>query len=199
MIKIYGDPISGNCYKLKLLMELSGRPYQWVNVNILKSESRTPEFLAKNPNGRIPIVEREDGSILPESNAALFYLSQGTPFWPGETLDQAKTLQWMFFEQYSHEPYIATSRFWLKFLNQPEEYKEKLKERKGPGIAALEVMELELSKQLFMATAKPTIADIALYAYTHVAHEGGFDLAGFPNIRNWLSRVEALPGFAPMV
>tara|TARA_B100001964_G_scaffold234544_1_gene293326 strand:+ start:252 stop:974 length:723 start_codon:yes stop_codon:yes gene_type:complete len=177
-VRIYGDIRSGNCYKVKLALELLGRPYEWCFVDILEGESRRPDFLAMNPNGRIPLLEIEPGIYLPESNAILWYLTEGSPYVPDEPLARARTLQWMFFEQYSHEPYIATVRYWIHLLGEEQKYRTEIERRRGPGYAALAVMEGELAERDFFAGTFG-IADIALYAYTHVAHEGGFDLADF--------------------
>lgn len=198
MIKVYGDLKSGNCFKVKSILDLTGTAYEWVVTDVMKSETRTPEFLAKNPNGRIPLVEFDDGTFLPESNAALYYFAQGSDYWPNDARAQAEVLQWMFFEQYSHEPFIATSRFWLKFLNQPDEYADKLAEAQPKGYAALDVMEKALQGNTFLTGSKATIADLALFAYTHKAHEGGFSLGDYTGIRAWIERIEALAGFEPM-
>src|SRR6266568_4895058 len=178
MLKVYGDLQSGNCYKVKLLLAQLGRPHEWVHVNILEKETRTPAFLSKNPNGKIPLLEIEQGLYLPESNAILHYLAEGTPFLPSERLLRAQVLQWLFFAQYSHEPY--------------------LQEKIGPGYAALEVMEKRLAGRRFFAAERYTIADIGLYAYTHVAHEGGFELSRFPAVKAWLERVKNQPGHITM-
>lgn len=195
---MHGDRLSGNCYKVKLLLTQLDLPYEWVDVDMLKGETRTPEFLARNPNGRVPVLEIEPGLHLAESNAILCYLADGTPFLPDDRLQRAFVMQWLFFEQYSHEPYIATSRFWIRYLNKAEEYREQLAAKRPGGFAALGVMEGELSRRDWFAAGRYTIADIALYAYTHVAHEGGFDLDGFPAVRAWLRRVEAQPRHVPM-
>ncbi len=189
MYRVYGDVWSGNCYKVKLALTQLGLAFEWVPVDIMKSESRTPEFLAKNPNGRVPTLELEDGTCLAESNAILWYLAEGTPLVPAERLARAQTLQWMFFEQYSHEPNIATSRYIIRYLGNPPERRAALAARVEPGYAALGVMEAHLKSQDWFASEKYSIADIALYAYTHCAGEGGFDLARFPAIRAWLARV----------
>ena len=199
MLTLYGDRQSGNCYKPRLLMELRGIPYRWVEMNVPGGETRTPAFLAKNPNGRVPLLEVEPGVHLAESNAMLCWLAEGTPWMPDDRLQRAFVMQWLFFEQYSHEPYIATSRYWLHYLKQPEEYRARLDEKRPGGYAALGVMEGELSKRDWFAGGRYTIADIALYAYTHVAHEGGFDLSAYPAVRAWLDRVAAQPGHVPMV
>lgn len=194
MLHLYDFLPSGNCYKIRLLLQQLGIPYQRIDINILKGESRTPEFLAKNPNGRVPLLATEDGRFIAESNAILFYLSQGTEFWPRNSWQQTQVLQWLFFEQYSHEPYIATSRYWISILGKADEYREAIAQKRQPGYAALEVMENHLKQQQFFVAERYTIADIGLFAYTHVAEEGGFDLTGFPAVRAWLERVKAQPG-----
>jgi glutathione S-transferase len=198
MLKVYGDRISGNCYKLKLLLTQLGRSFEWVDIDIVKGETRTPQFLAMNPNGRVPVLELEPGTWLAESNAILCYLADGTPYWPTAGLERARVLQWLFFEQYSHEPYIATSRFWIRYLGGGAAYRERLAEKRPGGEAALAVMERELAGRDWFAAGRYTIADIALYAYTHVAPEGGFALDPYPAIRAWLRRVEAQPGYVAM-
>ena len=198
MLRVYGDIQSGNCYKVKLLLMQLGLPHEWIFTDIRAGATRTPAFLAKNPNGRIPLLELAPGRFLPESNAILWYLADGTPFIPDDRLERAQALQWMFFEQYSHEPYIATSRYYIAFLGQPEKYREEIARRVKPGYAALGVMERQLAEHEFFAGARYSIADIALYAYTHVAHEGGFDLKGFPAVRDWLARVRGQPNHVGM-
>ncbi len=198
MIKVYGDIISGNCFKVKLILELTGTPHEWIHTDVVKGDTRTEEFLKKNVNGRIPLVEFEDGTFLPESNAILYYFSLGSDYWPQSKRQQAEVLQWMFFEQYSHEPFIATSRFWIKFLDGKEQFSEKLAEAQPKGYAALDVMESQLKIADWFVGDHPTIADIALFAYTHKAHEGGFELDNYPAIRRWITRVEALAGFVAM-
>jgi glutathione S-transferase len=195
-MKLYDDPCSGNGYKVRLLLAQLGLPYEYVAIDILKGESRTFGFLAKNPNGRIPVLELDDGSCLPESNAILYFLSQGTPYWPSDRLEQAQVMQWMFFEQYSHEPNIATPRFWLaiKGLEKTPFNLELLAQKQKAGNAALAVMDGFLRSRRFFVAERYTIADIALYAYTHEAHEGGFDLALYPAVVAWLQRVRAQPG-----
>jgi len=198
MLRVYGDIQSGNCYKVKLLLMQLGLPHEWIFTDIRAGATRTPAFLAKNPNGRIPLLELAPGRFLPESNAILWYLADGTPLVSGDRLERAQALQWMFFEQYSHEPYIATSRYYIAFLGQPEKYREEIARRVKPGYAALGVMERQLAEHEFFAGARYSIADIALYAYTHVAHEGGFDLKGFPAVRDWLARVRGQPNHVGM-
>jgi glutathione S-transferase len=195
-MKLYDSAISGNSYKVRLLLAQLGHRCEIVPVDILKGESRTPEFLALNPNGRTPVLE-DDGFVLAESNAILAYLARGSRFLPEERRLWALVFQWLFFEQYSHEPYIATSRFWLLHRPESSERAAVLAARREGGWAALRVMERHLAARDFFARDY-SIADIALFAYTHVAHEGGFPLDEFPNVRAWLERVRATPGFVPM-
>lgn len=194
MIKVYGDLVSGNCYKVKLILDLTGVGHEWVHTGVMAGDTRTPEFLAKNPNGRIPLVELSEGDYLAESNAALYYFAQGSQYWPQDKRQQAEVLQWMFFEQYSHEPYIATSIFKIHFLKEAIEMGEAM----SKGYAALDVMEQALNTKHFLTGDDVTIADFALYAYTHRASLGGFSLVDYSGIREWIKRVEALPGFVAM-
>ena len=196
--RVYGDVYSGNCYKIKLLMHLLGIEHEWVHVDIMKGESRTPEFLAMNPNGKVPVVCLPDGRYLFESNAILNYLAEGTDYLPATRYERAQVLQWQFFEQYSHEPFIATSRYIIRYLGRPPEQEQRLQEKSAPGYRALDVMERHLSSRRFFVADRYTIADMALYAYTHVAHEGGFDLSNYLNIRDWLDRASAQPGHIAM-
>lgn len=191
MYRLYDFLPSGNGYKVRLLLTQLDIPFERVEMNILKGETRNPEFLAKNPNGRIPVLEIQPGQFLSESNAILFYLAEGTQYLPDGRLKRAQVLQWLFFEQYSHEPNLATSRFWISILGKGDEYQDALKKKRKLGYAALGVMEKHLGDRTFFVGEKYSIADIALFAYTHVAHEGGFDLSGFPTIQAWLERVKA--------
>ena len=193
MLRLYDYLESGNAYKVRLLLSQLGIPFERVELDILRGETRTPGFLAKNPNHRIPLLEWPDGRTLAESNAILFHLAEGTPFLPRHAFEQAKALQWMFFEQYSHEPYIAVVRFW-HFSGQIERHRAELEEKVERGYHALRVMEGELAGCDFFAGGSYSVADIALYAYTHVAGEGGFDLGRFPAIGRWLERVRSQPG-----
>lgn len=193
MLRLYEFFSSGNCYKVRLLLTQLGIPFETVELNILKGETRTPEFLSKNSNGRIPVLEIEPGRFLSESNAILFYLSEGTEFFPNNAWERAKVMQWLFFEQYSHEPFIATSRFWISILGKGDEYRDAINQKREPGYAALTVMERHLTNHLFFVGERYTIADIGLFAYTHVADEGGFDLMRFPEIQAWIERVKAQP------
>ncbi len=197
-LRIYGDSRSGNCYKLKLLCAEMGMDYDWIEVDILKGESRTEDFLGMNPNGRIPLLALPDGRYLAESNAILCYLSDGSNFFHGKAFERAQVLQWLFFEQYSHEPYIATSRFIIQYLGTPPERAAELEQKKAGGYQALGVMESRLADHDFLAGGNYSIADIALFAYTHVAGEGGFSLEDYPAIRAWLERISARPNFVKM-
>lgn len=193
MYKVYGDVISGNCYKVKLILELLGQPYQWVPVDILKGETRSEAFLALNPNGKIPVLELEDGTTLWESNAILNFLAEGSDLLPSEPRLRTQVLQWQFFEQYSHEPYVAVARFIKRYQGMPAERAEEYQVCLVRGYKALRVMEQQLSRTPYLVGDAYSIADIALYAYTHVAEEGGFDLSGFPAIQAWMARVAAHP------
>jgi glutathione S-transferase len=194
VLTLYDYLDSGNGYKIRLLLALLDRPYRWVELDIMTGATRMPAFLAKNPNGRIPTLQLEDGTCLAESNAILWYLAEGTRFIPAELLGRAQVLQWMFFEQYSHEPYVATPRFIRKHLPADSPRRAELPMRLEQGRAALAVMEAHLATRRYFVAQRCTIADIALYAYTHVAHEAGFELAPYPHLRAWLARVAAEPG-----
>lgn len=198
MITVYGFSSSGNCHKLRLLLEQLGREYRWVEVDSSRGETRTPEFLARNPNGRVPIVELDDGRVLAESNAILFWLADATPYLPEDSWQRAQALSWMFFEQYSHEPYVAVARFirgWTPLDSPRRANLPVLQER---GHQALAVMERHLSAAAWFSGPDYGIADIALFGYTDVAAEGGFDLAAYPAVRDWLARVRATPDFIAM-
>ena len=194
MIRLYDFLPSGNGYKVRLLLRQLSIPYGLIEMDITRGETRTPEFLAKNPNGRIPLVELDDGRFLAESGAILFYFAEGTRFLPGDRWNRAEVLQWMFFEQYSHEPYVAVARAWLHLFGLDEERRRQLPQKQKLGYDALGVMERHLAAREYFVGDEPSIADIALYAYTHVAPEGGFDLAPFPAVRAWLARVAGEPG-----
>jgi glutathione S-transferase len=195
-MKLYNVAYSGNSYKARLLLAQLGVPCEIVEVDILKGESRTAEFLKINSNGRTPVLD-DNGFVLAESNAILTYLARGTKFLPEDRQQFALVLQWMFFEQYSHEPYIATSRFWLQHKPDSPEKEALLASKRDGGWAALKIMENHLAKNDFFV-GDYSIADIALFSYTHVAHEGGFPLDDFRKIRAWIERVKAQPGFVPM-
>ncbi len=198
MLTLYDYLESGNAYKVRLLLQLRAVPFRRIELDILKRETRTPAFLAKNPNGRIPAVELEDGRVLFESNAILAYFAEGTPFAGKDAWERAQILQWMFFEQYSHEPNVATLRFWHFAKLLPTKTAAELEAKQQAGHAALAVMEQHLASRTFFVGERFTIADIALFAYTHVAGEGGFALARFPALQRWIARVEAQPRFVPI-
>lgn len=198
MHRLYDYLASGNGYKVRLLLRLLRIPFERVEVDIVRGESRTPEFLAKNPEGRIPVLRLLDGTHLFESNAILCYLAEGTPYLPEERLARAQALQWMFWEQYSHEPNVATVRHWVKHVGVPEEKRALLELKRALGFRALSVMERHLEGRAYFVAEHFTVADIALYAYTHVAPEGGFDLAPYPRLRGWLDRVQDRPRFTPI-
>ena len=190
---IYGDIQSGNCYKVKLLTALLDIEHQWQHVDILNGESQTPEFLAKNPNGKIPLLVLDSGKTLSESNAILHYLAKGSDLLPSDPYQLSLVLQWQFFEQYSHEPFIAVARFIAKYLGLPDDRRAEYEARHEGGYKALKVMEEQLTKTPYLCGDNYTIADISLYGYTHVADEGGFDLKDYPAIRAWLDRVASHP------
>ncbi|HPN80860.1 glutathione S-transferase family protein [Dokdonella sp.] len=195
MITIHGMQVSGNCYKLKLLLEQLGTPYRWIEVDLAQGGTRTPEFLALNPNGKVPILVLEDGRVLAESNAILCYLAEETRFLPEDRWQRAEVLQWLFFEQYSHEPYIAVARFIRLFLDPGHARHAELPRLLERGHQALAVIERHLEGKRYLVGDAWSIADIALYAYTHVAHEGGFDLSAYPAINAWLERARGQPGY----
>jgi glutathione S-transferase len=197
LLRLYDYLESGNGYKVRLLLHQLGLPFELVLLDIERGQTRTPEFLRRNPNGRIPLLELEDGRCLAESNAIQWYLADGTALLHDDRLARAETLQWMFFEQYSHEPYIAVVRFWLHTQLTPERERQ-LPEKRQRGEAALAAMERHLASRTFFVSERYSIADIALYAYTHVAHEGGFDLTPYPAVRAWLERVRAQPRHVPI-
>jgi len=200
MLRLHDNASSGNAYKVRLLLTHLGLPFERIEYDTDHGATRTADFLRDmNLNGRVPVLQLEDGRCLPESNAILWYLAEGTPYLPGAKDDQgrwqrAQVLQWMFFEQYSHEPNIATVRHWITHkIEMTPEREATLPGKRKWGVAALDVMEQHLRTRAFFVGEAYSIADIALYAYTHVAHQGGFDLAPFPAVRAWLARVAAQP------
>ena len=191
---LYNSPVSGNCYKVRLLLAHLGLPYETVDVSVVDRSNR-PELLGdKNPALRVPTVVLDDSRPLAESNAILWYFGDGTEYVPDDPYERAQVLQWMFFEQYSHEPYIAVVRFWLAYSGEPERFADQVPARTKGGYAALDAMERHLEGRDFLVGGRYSIADIALYAYTHVAHEGDFDLTPYLAIRSWLDRVSGQPG-----
>jgi glutathione S-transferase len=199
MYKLYSMQRSGNSYKVRLALAMLGAPYQAIEVDILQGESRTPEFLARNPSGQVPVLEVGDGRYISESNAILWYIAIGTPLAPENRLDRADALQWMFFEQHALEPNIGAAYFWLCLVRGGRELQtHALEDWMERGYSALQVMENHLTKHDFFADGRVTVADLALYAYTHLAEQCDFDLSSFPAIRNWLKRVEDSPRFVAM-
>lgn len=197
--RLYDYLPSGNGYKVRLVLRHLGLPYELVELDIKRGETRTPEFLAKNPNGRIPLLEVPGRGCLSESHAIIAFLAEGSPLVPGDAFDRARMWQWMCFEQYNLEPNIGTARFWIASLHKTEvELGEKLLEKRRNGHAALEVLERGLAGREYLAGGAFSLADIALYAYTHVAPEGGFSLESYPAIRGWCARVAAQPGHVPI-
>jgi len=197
--RLYDYLPSGNGYKVRLVLRELGLPYELVEVDILKGGSRSPEFLAKNPNGRIPLLEIPGKGFLSESHAIINYLADGSALIPGDPLDRARMWQWLCFEQYNLEPNVATVRFWLHSLHKSEaELGEKLTDKRRLGFAALDVLEQGLAGREYLVASRYTLADIGLYAYTHVAEEGGFALDRYPAIRGWCARIAARPGHRPI-
>ncbi len=193
MYTLYDYLPSGNGYKVRLTLTQLQHNFRYVDMDIMKGETRTDSFLNKNPNGRIPTLEYAPGEFLFESNAIMHYLAEGTVLLPESRLHRAQVLQWLFFEQYSHEPYIAVSRFILMHGEPDAASAARLESKRGGGLAALKIMEDHLSDTDFFVGNRYSIADIGLYAYTHVADEGGFDLSAFPALTAWLKRVAAQP------
>jgi glutathione S-transferase len=198
MITVHGTRSSGNCYKVQLLLDQLGIDYCWQDVDILAGQTRTPVFLARNPDGKVPVLELDDGRSLAESGAILCYLAEGTPLFSGDAWARAQTLQWMFFEQYSHEPYVAVARFIALRMPADDPRRAELPRLRERGMRALSIMERHLSAHDFFGGNSYGIADIALFAYTHCAADGGIELGGHPAIAAWLERVRAQPGFSPM-
>jgi len=196
---LYDSPVSGNCYKVRLLLAHLGVPYERRTVDVVDRSNRLELLGELNPALRVPTLVLDDGRSLGESGAILWYFGEGTRFVPADAYERAQMLQWMFFEQYDHEPSIAVVRFWLRYSGRPEAFADRLEERTAAGYRALEAMERDLAdaREWFVGRGM-SLADIALYAYTHVADEGGFELGRFPHIRGWLARVAAVPGHVPI-
>ena len=191
-LQIYGDVVSGNCLKVKWTAQATGRPYVWIQTDVMQAQSRTPQFLALNPAGQVPLVVLEDGRPLAQSNAIITHLAEGSALIPVDAYDRAKMFEWMFWEQYSHEPYIAVARFQRLLLGKTaEEIEPRLMER---GRQALARMALQLGRTPYLVGDCLTLADVSLVAYTRVAHEGGFDLGGYPAVKAWVARVETALG-----
>lgn len=199
MLTLYSMQLSGNSYKVRLLLSRLGIAYRQVEVDILKGETRTPAFLAKNPDGHVPLLELEDGRRLGESNAILLYLAEGTPYLPPDKFARAEVLRWMFFEQHSHEPAIAAARFWLSLVKGGRDLRtHDIDQWMEKGYEALALMERHLGRNRYFVGERTSVADLALYAHTHVAPEGDFDLGGFPAVTDWLARVASEPGHVGM-
>lgn len=197
-MKIYADIQSGNCYKIKLLTSLLSIEHEWVHIDILANETLTEAFLKKNQNGKIPLLELDDGRCLSESNAILNYLASNTPLLPNDSFVNAKIQQWQFFEQYSHEPFIAVARYIAKYLGLPDDRRADYESKQQGGHKALQVMEAQLQRTPYLVGNDLTTADVSLYGYTHVAHEGGFNLLEYPAIQKWLNRIQAHPKYIGM-
>ena len=198
-MRLYGMSSSGSCYKLQLVCAQLGIEHEWYEIDIIRGEHLSPEFLAGlNDRGKVPVLQLPDGRTMSESNAVLHYLADGSALLPEDRWERAKTLQWLFFEQYSHEPYIAVSRFVRRFLPSEHPRRAQLPSLHEFGTEALSAMERHLARLPWFGGPRYTIADIALFAYTHVADEGGFDLGGYPRIERWLKNVSQTPGFVPM-
>jgi glutathione S-transferase len=189
---LYDSAVSGNCYKVRLLLSYLGLEYERRELDVIDRSNRAEVLGDLNPGLRVPTLILDDGRPLAESNAIVWYLAQGTPYLPSDEFERAKVLQWLFFEQYSHEPYIAVARFWVAVLQAPPS-QEELEAKYRGGYAALDAMERQLAAGPYLVGGSYTLADLALYAYTHVAHEGGFDLSGYPAIDEWLGRVAGQP------
>nr|WP_281502928.1 glutathione S-transferase family protein [Ancylobacter crimeensis] len=198
-MKLHATQSSGNCYKVRLMLALLGIPFRHIDIDLFRGENRTTDFLLKNPEGRVPLLELPGGRFLAESDAILAYLAEGTPFLPDDRLERAEVLRWMFFEQHSHATSIGAARHWLALVKGGRDLRTHDIDRwQEDGYAALGVMERHLARRRFFVAERRTIADLALYANTHVAQEGEFDLAGFPAVRGWLDRVAGSPGHVPM-
>lgn len=198
MIRLYDYLPSGNGYKVRLLLTQLAIPFERVELDIIKGETRTPEFLRKFPNGRIPAVELDDDKLLFESNAIITFFADGTPFLSADRFERAQTLQWLFFEQYSHEPYLASVRYLVIHPDVRDDRRQILDQMRRRGYDALAIMDSHLKSREWFVGARYSIADIALYAYTHVASEGGFDLSEYPSIQTWLERVKSQPRHIPI-
>lgn len=198
MYTLFEMSASGNCYKCRLAMHQLNVPFERVEVNLKGGEQHQPAFKQMNLNSKVPVLKIDDQRALPESNAILCFVAEGSELMPASPWARAQVMQWMFFEQYSHEPYIATVRFWKRFSGAPDSFQADIARCMPKGYKALDVMEQHLAQQVFFADNRYSIADIALYAYTHCASDGGYDMGRYPHIRRWLQRVEQTPGFVPM-
>ena len=195
---LYNSPVSGNCYKVRLLLAQLGLRYEVVELSVVDRSNRSEVLGELNPGLRVPTLVLDDGRPLAESNAILWYFGDRTPYVPEDPYGRAQVLQWQFFEQYSHEPHIAVARFWRSYSDEPERFEHQKERLLAGGYAALDAMERYLDGRAFLVGERYSLADISLYAYTHVADEGGFELGGYPSIRAWLERVAAQPGHVPI-
>ena len=195
---LYDSPVSGNCYKVRLLLAQLGVPYERRAVDVVDRSNREQLLGELNPALRVPTLVLDDGRALAESGAILWYFGEGTRFVPEDRYERAQVLQWMFFEQYELEATVAVVRFWLKFSGRPEAFADQLDAKVAAGYKTLDAMERYLPGREFFVGSSPTLADIALFGYTHVAHEGGFDMSRYPEVRGWLDRVAAMPGHVPI-
>jgi glutathione S-transferase len=198
MLRLYDSSPSGNCYKVRLLLTLLGIPFERIDVDVVDRSNRLDLLGGKNPALRVPTLQLDDGTYLAESNAILWYFAEGTPYLPNDRLERARVLQWMFFEQYDVEPNLAVARFWISILGKRDEYAGALEEKWRAGYRSLDGMERHLDGRPFLVGDRFSIADIALYAYVHVADEGGFDLGRYPSVRTWLASVADQPGHLPV-
>jgi glutathione S-transferase len=187
--KVFGDSVSGNCHKIRYVADLLGLTYEWQEVNILEGESRTPEYLSMSPQGQVPVVQLEDGTVITQSNGIMRYLARGSALFPSDPLQQAKVDEWLFWEQYSHEPYVAVSRFQMRYLKRTIDERDDWRVERGNN--ALDFMDACLANNAWLANESFSIADIALYAYTSLAHEGGFSLEDRPNVERWVRACHA--------
>ena len=198
MIKVYGMSMSGNCWKASQILHLTGHAFEWIETDPNRGDTRTEAFQALNPQGEVPVVVLADGAVLTQSNAILAHFAEGTPWMPPAGLARTRVLEWLFWEQYSHEPYIAVARNLITYRGQREAQAERLRMCAERGAKALGVMERRLRASDWLTDLGPTIADLALFAYTHVADEGEFDLRLTPGVARWVARMMALPRIMPL-
>jgi glutathione S-transferase len=197
-VRLYNSQLSGNCWKVRQILALRGIEYERVEVDVFDRSNR-PELLGgKNPALRVPTLELDDGQFLAESNAILWYFGDGSSYVPADELERARVLQWMFFEQYEVEPTVAVARFWITLLGEREQYAQELESKWRAGNRALAALEGHLDGRVWLVADRFTVADLSLYAYTHLAEEGDFDLERYPNVRTWIERVAAVPGYIPL-
>jgi glutathione S-transferase len=198
MITVWGTTQSGNCWKVAQILRLTGHEFDWIETDANAGATRTPEFLAINPAGKIPAVRLDDGAIITESNAILLHFAEGTPWLPPPGLSRTRVHEWLFFEQYSHEPYIAVARNLLTYRREADRYPERMAQCRVQGGRALDLMQARLAGNDWLTDAGPTVADLALFAYTQAADEGGFDLSAWPGVLAWVERLAALPGIVTL-